>query len=93
MCFCQKFPHTNVGGNTSVQNVERRSGYKVDDHLQKVFTEFLKLQIIEIDWDLEGFQLNICEGGEDCFPLMLVFSTENFLLFGITDNFTEVLIA
>ena len=37
-CFCQKFPHTNVGGNTNVQYVERYRGYKADDHLQKVFT-------------------------------------------------------
>ena len=51
-CFCQKFLHTNVGGNTNVQYVERHLGYKADDHLQKVFTEFLRLQIL----NLNGFR-------------------------------------
>ncbi len=55
LCFYQQFLHTNVGGNTSVLYVERRFGYKADDHLQKVFTKFLILEIVKFDIDLEVF--------------------------------------
>ena len=47
--FYQKFPHTNAGGNTNVRYVERHLGYKADDHLQKVFTEFLRLQYMNLE--------------------------------------------
>jgi len=48
-CFCQKFLHTNVEGNTNAQYVERRLGYKGGDRLQKVFTEFLRLQYMNLE--------------------------------------------
>ena len=41
LCFCQKFLPTNVEENTSVQNVGKHHGSKADDHLLKVYTNFL----------------------------------------------------